>query len=173
MRIAWCKVADPRQIPSVMLIGARKFAKDKHKQHDFRQSFIDGILISFRERTISRLPLGGRKVRDRCYNSYGIKIIRFSLNSLVSYSQPFFITRDSLLIQFMNTFLATIFGISKQIYRIAKIRSSLLVNDVPRNFSFRGPKRKKSLGAKSKLADGRDTLWAFADSIFSEEGREL
>jgi hypothetical protein len=37
-------------------------------------------------------------------------------------------------IQFVNTFFSAISGISEKICRIAKIRSSLVVNDVSRSF---------------------------------------
>jgi hypothetical protein len=76
-------------------------------------------------------------------------------------------------IQFVKTFFSSISGISEKIYRIAKITLSLFVNDAMQSFSFRQPKRKKSLGARSGLEVGSATRSAFADSIISEESREL
>jgi hypothetical protein len=63
---------------------------------------------------------------------------------------PFFVTQGILMISFRNKFSSTISGIFEKICRLAKMRSSLVVNDVPRSFSFRQPKRKKSLGARSE-----------------------
>jgi hypothetical protein len=56
---------------------------------------------------------------------------------LMQYSSSFFITQDSLVIQFVNIFFIINSGISEKNYRIAKIRSSLVVNDVSQSFSFR------------------------------------
>jgi hypothetical protein len=58
---------------------------------------------------------------------------------------PFFVTQGTVMISFRNRFSSTISGIFEKICSLAKMRSSLVVNDVPRSFSLRQPKRKSHL----------------------------
>jgi hypothetical protein len=57
-------------------------------------------------------------------------------------------TQESPVIHIVNTFFRTGSGMPYNIWRIAKIRLSVVVNDIPRAFSFRQPNRKESLGAR-------------------------